>query len=387
MARTRTASKPKQQVVEAEEPSGLEKLPPPKRANLPKTSDLPKGWSPSAQVIDSVRAIRSIFPDFNRGTRVGGVPLSRIITVHGQTHGGKSAFVIGLLKSFIDAGHYGGLIDAEHATAKQFLEQLMGRALTEIPNLLADRPSSYEETITKTDAFLKWVGDKVKLDPSVCSILVVDSINKLVPERELEALKKSGDDIDKGWGRGRANMNQAWLDHLVPLLAAANCTLVLIAQEREEKNAKPWDIPTVKGGKAVLYDASLICRVSKAEPLRDGPDKDSPIIGFRHRCRIWKSKVGSMDGFHTDVAFHMSNGKLVPPGFDTARDVLHVARALEIIETSGSWLSWGKRRWQGEKKAHYAIAHDEELRDALLVAINKIIDAKVIRDASVTGGH
>lgn len=367
--------------------------PPPERANVPALTGVvsaagaPKGWSKASSSLDRVTAVRTIFPDLNLGTRIGGLPTKRIITVHGPTHGGKSAFVLGLVRSFVDPGMPGALVDAEHSTPKDFVDQCMGRDIDEIESFFAERPSSYEETIGKVDSYLKWVGEIRKGTkerpghPELASILAVDSVNKLVPDRELEQLTKSGDNIDKGWGRYRAAMNQAWLDHLVPLLGAANCAFVAVAQEREQKDAKPWEIPQVKGGAALLYDASLICRVSKAEPLRDGADDDkkAPIIGFRHKVRIWKSKVGAMDGYHTDVVFHLSNGALVPAGFDTARDAIHVGRKLGIVEVSGSWLSWKKRRWQGERKAHLAIANDAELLAELLAEINTRIDATVSR--------
>lgn len=367
----------------ATDPVSAGTLPPPARANVPKLAGAPKGWGKASDALERVTAVRTIFPDFNRGTRIGGLPTKRIITVHGPTHGGKSAFVLGLIRSFIDAGNPGALVDAEHSTPKDFVDQCMARDIDEIENFFGERPSSYQETIEKVDAFLGWVsgirkGSKEKAGhPEIASVLAVDSVNKLVPDRELEQLSKSGDNLDKGWGRYRAAMNQAWLDHLVPLLGAANCSFIAVAQERAEKDAKPWELPQVKGGAALLYDASLICRVSKAEPLRDGAadDKSAPIIGFRHRVRIWKSKVGAMDGYHTDVAFHLSNGALVPAGFDTARDALHVARLLGIFEVSGSWVSWKKRRWQGERKAHLAIANDAELLAELLVEINARIDA------------
>lgn len=402
MTKTRTKAKaiPAAEPVKATakkasrpEPVSAGKLPPPARANVPALAGVvagagsPKGWGKASDALERVTAVRTIFPDFNLGTRIGGLPTKRIMTVHGPTHGGKSAFVLGLERSFVDADMPGALVDAEHSTPKDFIDNLFGRDIDDIGHFFADRPSSYQETIEKVDAYLKWVGEirKGTKDkpghPELASILAVDSVNKLVPDRELEQLSKSGDNLDKGWGRYRAAMNQAWLDHLTPLLGAANCAFVVVAQEREQKDAKPWEIPQVKGGAALLYDASLIGRVSKAEPLRDGADDDkkAPIVGFRHRVRIWKSKVGAMDGFHTDIVFHLSNGALVPAGFDTARDALHVGRKLDIIDVSGSWLSWKKRRWQGERKAHIAIANDPELLAELLAEINIRIDATVAR--------
>lgn len=371
----------------------LESIPPPSRFGVPKVTGIPKGWSRAEGILDRVTAVRTIFPDFNRATRVGGLPTKRITTVHGPTHGGKSALVMGFLRSFIDGGDFGGLIDAEHTMGQEFAEELFERSLRDIPNLLAERPKSYEETIEKVDSFLNYIGGERKPSKDarghavpgldVSSVLVIDSINKLVPERELAQMKASGDNIDKGWGRYRAALNQAWLDHLVPLIGGADCALVLIAQERESKDAKPWEIPHIKGGGAMLFDASVIARVMKSDPVFEVPsDKQSPIIGFRHKVRIWKSKVGHMDGRHSDCYFHMSNGVIVRPGFDTARDAVYVGRDMGVIDTAGSWLSWKKRRWQGENKMVIALTNDRDALHELLAEINARIDASIAK-----GGH
>jgi len=376
MAKVRTKAKSKA-TTKPEKSEGLDlsKLPAPVEKSTG-IGALPKGWAKADDVLDRVRAVPTRFVDFNRGTRVGGLPVRRIHTVHGPTHGGKTAFVGGLVESFVSAGHIGAYVDAEHATPNEFFEELFRKPLRDVPNFLADRPKSYEETIDKVDTFLRWVAEEKKNAPDLASILVVDSINKLVPERELEKLRKEGADaIDKGWGRYRAAMNQAWLDHLTPMLAAADCALVIIAQERDEQ-AEGFGYQEefkVKGGAALLFDASMVMRVSKGTAIKEGDGKDAKIYGFRHRVRIWKSKVAHMDGRYTDVAFHLSNGSLTPAGFDVARDLLHVGRAVGVVETSGSWLSFAKRRWQGEQRAILGIAEDLDTQAALRLAIDSKI--------------
>ena len=283
--------------------------------------------------------------------------------------------MLGLLKSFVSVGHYGGYIDAEHATPKTFADSLMGGDINNMPNLFAMRPASYEETIKAVDKFLAWVAEKREANPNVCSVVVVDSINKLTPKREIEQLQKlGGEAIDKGWGRVRAQFNQAWLDHLVPLLAKANCTLVLIAQERDDPDDDFGDKPKIKGGDALTFDASMCIRVSKAYPLYASKEKGSPVYGYKHRVRVWKSKVGHMDGKHTDCFFHLSNGTFTPEGFDIARDALHVGVELGVIKQNQAWYLWAKHRWQGEHKAASVLAKSPEDLEALLHDIAEAID-------------
>jgi hypothetical protein len=44
--------------------------------------------------------VRTIFPGFNRASRVGGIPLNCMTLVHGPSKGGKTAFAVGMLTTF-----------------------------------------------------------------------------------------------------------------------------------------------------------------------------------------------------------------------------------------------------------------------------------------------
>jgi RecA/RadA recombinase len=296
----------------------------------------------------------------------------------------NSAFVAGLLRSYVDAGHVAAYVDAEHATDLAFLDELFERPVSEIPNFFGERPSSYEETIDKVDDLLKWMVAERKVrrgksklplppDEDLAGIIFIDSLNKLVPEREIKELKaKGGDAINKGWGMLRANYNQAALDHWVPLLREAEMTLGLVVQERDDDDLEPWEMPKLKGGKATQFDASMIVRVMKSSAVKRGSsEEDKEVFGFRHRLRLWKSKVGHMDGRWSDSFFHLSNGKLIRSGFDTARDAVEVGRTCGIVSESGSWLTWNKNRWNGSHVAVQKLTADPEKLAELLRQVNE----------------
>lgn len=346
------------------DPVARDLVPPPTRSVIP----LPKGWKRADEALDRIESVSTIFPDFNRATRCGGLPVNRMHTVHGPTHGGKTAFVLGLAKSFLDGGHLAAYVDAEHATAHEFASELLG-TLAGHDRFFGSRPDTYEDTIDAVDSLLKMMVEFRKGSPETKSIVVIDSINKLTPERELKnVLKSGGEEVSKGHaGRYRAAVNKAWLDHLSPLLKSAGCAMVFIAQEREGSEDRPWDADggvEIKGGEALSYDASMLIRVSKAFPMRDPAtaSREYPkgkIIGFQHRVRIYKSKVSHMDGAYTDCVYHFSNGTQTPPGFDAQRDALWVAKELGLVAVNGSWLSWKKHRWQGEMKAAQWLAGNQ----------------------------
>lgn len=345
-----------------------------------------KGWTPASEMLDEVSSVQTCFPDFNRATRVGGLPTRRIITVHGPTHGGKSALVLGLVKSFVDVGFVAGYVDAEHSLDKHFVGELVPN-LQHMPNFLARRPETYEETIDAVNAFLTRA-EKVKTEhPEHRAILVVDSINKLVPKKELDKLlkaSKGGEELAKGHhGMLRAALNQAWLDQLTPKIYRADCAMVFVAQEREDHDSGMfggWNDFKVKGGSALLFDASLVARVSKGSPIFLGTEKaNDQICGFAHRVRIWKSKVGHMDGRYTDCVFHTSNGRLSPPGFDTARDAIIVGKSLGLVHGDG-WLTVGNKRYQGMNLAVKGLSGDPERLGKLLADIAREVGKQEGRD-------
>lgn len=369
------------------DPIESDSAPPPKRAVIP----LPKGWARAEEALDRIESVSTIFPDFNRATRVGGLPVNRMHTVHGQTHGGKTAFVIGLMKSFLDGDHVAGYIDAEHSTPQEFAEELLGE-LKLRDRFFGKRPDTYEDTVDAVNDFLKMMADVRKGSPQTKSIVVVDSINKLTPSRELaNVMREGGKEVSKGHaGRYRAAVNKSWLDHLSPRLKAAGCAMVFIAQEREGQEDQPWAADggvEIKGGQSLSFDSSLLIRVSKAHPMRDPStaSKEWPkgqVIGFEHRVRIYKSKVSHMDGDRSDCLFHFSNGKQTPAGFDIQRDALHVGKMLGLVAVSGAWLSYRKHRWQGEMKAAQWLSDHQEVTIDMLSQIESKLAAERAEQAA-----
>lgn len=352
-----------------------------------------KKWKPASEVFDTIESVRTCLPGFNMAVRVGGLPVRRIHTVHGPTHGGKTAFVLALVKSFVTRGFLSGYVDAEHSLGQEFAQEMVAD-LQRYPNFMALRPENYEETIEATSQFLARsaeVAEKFKSERPK-SIIVVDSINKLVPKRELAAILKAGEvnaagatELAKGHhGRARAALNQAWLDHLTPRVARAECAMVVIAQEREEDDPADFFANNfkVKGGAALLFDASLVMRVQKGTPVwppgvgKDDKKTNDMIQGFKHTVRIYKSKVGHMDGRFSEAVFHLSNGKLTPRGLDLARDAFTIGAELGVLKTAGSWYSFEGKRWQGENAVVQGLVADQPRLNKLLDGIAFALDVR-----------
>lgn len=327
-----------------------------------------KSWRPAKEVLTRVRALPTIFPQLDWKTHCGGWPLQRFALIHGPSNHGKTTFVHGLGLSFLQSGHWYAYIDAEFTTPEDWLVRLMA-AHSDDPGFIALRPTSYENVVEAVREFAETIAEareKGKLPPDTTGFAVVDSIRKLVPERLLEKIAKGEGGIDGAGGRAammRAAINAQWLDELTPLLYHSGISLAFISRETENPDSSPW-APEFKvgGGKALEYDSSLVCRITRAQWLKDGED----IIGERHRVTIRKTKVGPKEDKQEQAHFHTSNGKLVPEGFDRARDVLELAVELGVVQKAGAWLRVGDHKLgHGENEAVKRLGADANLLEEI----------------------
>lgn len=347
---------------------------------LHKVSQRFKGFKPATEVLTKVRVHPTIFPLYDRATKVGGHPIERIALVHGPSNHGKTAFVHGLGLSFLRAGNFYAYVDAEYTTPEEWLQMLM-RGYQDHPGFVASRPDSYEQTVDAIRDFVNNVAaarNAGDLEPETTALIVVDSVRKLVPKNLMAKLLKGAEkeSIDGAGGRGamiKAALNAQWLDELVPLLYHTKTSLVFIAREYEQgvdlsKLHEPGGGSEYKvgGGKALIFESSLVARITRSY-VKEGQNETARIVGERHRIDITKTKVSGKQHKVETGFFHTSNGVLVPAGFDRARDVIELALDAGVLEQAGSWLKCDQlnAKWQGVSKAVVELTSNEAMLDTL----------------------
>ena len=337
-------------------------------AQLTKVAGKMTAWRPGTEVLTRVTSQKTIFPAINRDTQVGGWPNQRIALIHGMSGHGKTSFVHGIGLSYLMGGHFYLFVDAEYTSPEEWLRKLMAEH-ADHPGFRALRPTSYEQTTEAVRDAARAIVDAKKsgdLPPDVACFIVVDSIRKLVPEKLMKALEKDEGGIDGMSGRAammKAALNAQWLDELVPLAHHCNLSIAIIAREMEKAATQPWeDDFKIAGGKALVFESSLVARVMRSGYVYRGEGKDREALGERHSVRITKTKVAASDGKSTDSFFHTSNGKLVPEGFDRARDIVELGKQLGILTTRGSSIAWGDvKLGQGDHQAVKRLSDDKEL--------------------------
>jgi recombination protein RecA len=120
--------------------------------------------------------------------------------------------------------------------------------------------------------------------------------------------------------------------------------MIFVSREYENPEAMPFSPQhKVGGGRALQFDSSLVCRVSRAAWVKQGEQ----VIGERHKVEITKTKIGGKDGKTSICYFHTSNGKLIAEGFDRARDMIEAATGMGLIDRGRSGVVWGEHKWRG----------------------------------------
>jgi RecA/RadA recombinase len=318
-------------------------------------------FKPAVKVLTPVLAVPTRFVQVDYATRVWGWPIQRAGIIHGPSNEGKSAFAIGLCGSFVDHGGMAQYVDAERTTTADWGQQLIGELIAS-ERFLASRPDSYEKCVDETREFhrqVKAAREAQELPEHASAIQIIDSLRKLVPEDILAKIKKEGaggakGSVDGMGGRAaqiRAALNAAWLDELIPLLDECKTAWIAIARESEDPEADVWDRKfgndyKVQGGKAVVYDAALRCRIERAGWTTIERDGKSVVIGERHKVTVLKTKVGVKEGRANTAFFHTSNGTLSPVGFDRARDVAELAKKFAVIDHGSGGVNWKGERWR-----------------------------------------
>lgn len=271
---------------------------------------------------------------------------------------------IAMMLSFLMRDHPVFFVDAERTTPITWLNKAMP-GMSEHPLFRADKPTSYEKVRADVRNFcliVKRMRDEGKLAKDTSALIVVDSIRKLVPQGEWERIMKEikagadGESLKNRSAQTKAAMNATWMDEITPLLDETGAAMIVIARETEDPDAPPprgrpgFGTPQkavkVGGGKALFYDASLDLRSERVRSYGKEVAGKFVSYGDVHKLTITKSKVSGKEQYSASCLFHISNGGLVPQGFDLARDVVEFARTLDVIEGTG-WLKFGRAKWQG----------------------------------------
>src|ERR1700730_12410106 len=275
---------------------------------------------------------------------VGGFPRGRVIEIYGPESGGKTTMTLHVIAEAQKLGGQAAFIDAEHA-----LDPVYARKLgVDVDNLLVSQPDNGEQALEIAQELIR---------SKAVDIVVVDSVAALVPKAELE-----GDMGDPQMGLQARLMSQA-LRKLTAIVSKSHTCLIFINQIREKIGVMFDNPETTTGGRALKFYASIRLDILRIQSIKEG----DRVIGSRTRAKVVKNKVAAP---FREAEFDILYGE----GVSREGDLLDVGVAKNILEKSGTWISYkGERLGQGRDNARIFLKENTDIRDKIEADLRKAL--------------
>jgi RecA/RadA recombinase len=228
------------------------------------------------------------------GSIYGGVPNNKVTAFAGESSTGKTFFVLGIVKQFLDANPEGGVIyfDTEAAVTKQMMESRgvdTKRVVISEPDTIQKFRHTELQIIEKYQA-----QPEAKRKPM---IMVLDSLGQLSSTKEMEDTAEGKETKDMT----KSAILKATFRVLNLKLAKIGVPLLVTNHVYDVVGAY---IPTkeMSGGSGLKYTASTIVYLSKRK------DKDgTEVVGNIVRAKLQKSRL-TKENSQVEVKITYSTG-------------------------------------------------------------------------------
>jgi recombination protein RecA len=272
------------------------------------------------------------------------LPRGRVIEIYGPESGGKTTLTLHVIAEAQKLGGQAAFIDAEHALDPSYARKLG----VDVDNLLVSQPDNGEQALEIAEALIR---------SNAVDVVVVDSVAALVPRAELE-----GDMGDPQMGLQARLMSQA-LRKLTAIVSKSKTSLIFINQIREKIGVMFGNPETTTGGRALKFYSSIRIDIRRIQSIKEG----DRVVGSRTRAKVVKNKVAAP---FREAEFDIIYGE----GVSREGDLLDVGVAKNILEKSGTWISYkGERLGQGRDNARIFLKENTDIRDKIETDLRKAL--------------
>lgn len=273
-----------------------------------------------------------------------GLPRGRIIEIFGPESSGKTTVALHAVACAQRQGGVAAFIDAEHALDPSWARRIG----VDLESLLVSQPSCAEEALKIAEMLVK---------SNAVDVIVIDSVAALVPRSEVE-----GEIGDAQVGVQARLMSQA-MRILTPLISKTKTCIIFINQIRMKIGVIFGSPETTSGGQALKFYSSVRLDIRKVTNIKEGDE----TVGSRVRVKVVKNKVAPP--FRT-AEFDLMHDR----GISREGDLMDLAIEDQIIEKSGSWISYGDiRLGQGRENAKQYLRDNPALIEEIT---RKVLDKR-----------
>ena len=232
-----------------------------------------------------------IFNALLSGSIHGGLPSNKITAIAGESATGKTFFVMGMVKSFLDANPDAGVLyfESESAITKQMVES---RGID--PNRMVMIPVTTVQEF-RTQA-IKVLDNYLEASNKKPMMFVLDSLGMLSTTKEVEDTSEGKETRDMT----RAQVLKAAFRVLTLKLGRAGVPLVVTNHTYDSMGL--FSTKEMGGGSGLKYAASSIVFLSKKKE-KDGTE----VIGNIVHCKNHKSRL-TMENKMVDVRLTYDKG-------------------------------------------------------------------------------
>jgi len=287
---------------------------------------------------------------------IGGLPRGRVIEIFGPESSGKTTLALHAVAEAQRLGGIAAFIDAEHA-----LDTVYARKLgVNCDELLVSQPDTGEQALEIADMLVR---------SGAIDIIVIDSVAALVPRAEIE-----GEMGDSHMGLQARLMSQA-LRKLTGTIGKTMTAVIFINQIRMKIGVVFGNPETTTGGNALKFYASVRLDIRRIGSIKEGQE----VTGNRTRVRVVKNKMAPP---FKEAEFDLSYGE----GISKSGDLLDMGVAVEVVDKSGSWYSFGGERiGQGRQNVKKFFEQNPDIYDDALRRVREkmgLIDTPAETDAA-----
>ncbi|HLD69420.1 MAG TPA: recombinase RecA [Candidatus Omnitrophota bacterium] len=253
---------------------------------------------------------------------IGGVPRGRVIEIYGPESSGKTTLTLSIINQIQKMGGVAAFIDAEHAFDSLYAKKLG----VQLDDLLISQPDTGEQALEIAETLVR---------SNAVELVVIDSVAALTPRAEIE-----GEMGDSHMGLHARLMSQA-LRKLTAAISKSKTCVIFINQIRMKIGVMFGNPETTTGGRALKFYASVRLDLRRIESIKQGDE----IIGNRVKVKVVKNKVAAP---FREAEFEI----LFTEGISRLSDILDLGVKSEVLEKSGSWLSFENEKiGQGRESA------------------------------------